>query len=51
MTAICLAFLLVSDTSFGLPTITGQIAAVAAFLISGIPFALWRKKEMMKDKQ
>lgn len=51
MTAICLAFLLVSDTSFGLPTITGQIAAVAAFLISGILFALWRKKEMMKDKQ
>lgn len=42
MTAVCLSFLLISKDSFGLPTIVGYISAIAAFIISGLLFAIWK---------
>ena len=42
MTAVCTAFLLISDNSFGLPTIVGYASAVIVFVLSGVLFAVWR---------
>ena len=44
MTAVCTAFLLTSDNSFGLPAMVGNIAAIVVFVISGLLFAMWRVK-------
>ena len=41
MTAVCTAFLLISGNAFGLPTVVGYVAAVLAFIISGLLFCLW----------
>ena len=45
MTAVCLAFLLISPNSFGLPTWTGNAAAVASLAVSALWFALWKRKQ------
>ena len=45
MTAVCTAFLLTSDNSFGLPTIVGYVSAVIVFILSGILFAVWKNKK------
>ena len=44
MTAVCTAFLLISDNSFGLPTIVGYASAVIVFVLSGVLFAVWKNK-------
>ena len=44
MTAVCTAFLLTSDTAFGLPVIVGNIAAIAVVVLSAVLFAAWKKK-------
>ena len=40
MTAVCVAFLMVSKNSFAL----SNMAAVIVFLLSGVLFAFWCKK-------
>ena len=49
MTAVCTAFLLTSDNSFGLPAIVGNIAAIVVFVISGLLFAMWKGKTSRKQ--
>lgn len=44
MTAVCTAFLLISDNAFGLPTMVGNIAAIIIFITSGLLFAIWKAK-------
>ena len=44
MTAVCVAFLLVSKNSFALSNVAGYIAAVIVLLLSGVLFAFWHKK-------
>ena len=44
MTAVCTAFLLISDNSFGFPTIVGYVSAVIVFVLSGVLFAVWNTK-------
>ena len=44
MTAVCTAFLLISDNSFGFPTIVGYASAVIVFILSGVLFAVWKTK-------
>ena len=44
MTAVCTAFLLISDNSFGLPTTVGYVSAVIIFILSGVLFAVWNTK-------
>ena len=46
MTAVCLSFLLVSGNSFGLPPVVGYISAIAAFIVSGLLFAVWKAKRI-----
>ena len=40
MTAVCTAFLLISDNAFGLPAMVGNIAAIIIFITSGLLFAI-----------
>ena len=49
MTAVCTAFLLTSDNSFGLPAMVGNIAAIVVFVISGLLFAMWKGKTSRKQ--
>ena len=44
MTAVCTAFLLISDNAFGLPAMVGNIAAIIIFITSGLLFAIWKAK-------
>ncbi len=44
MTAVCTAFLLISDNAFGLPAMVGSIAAIIIFITSGLLFAIWKAK-------
>ena len=44
MTAVCTAFLLISDNAFGLPPMVGNIAAIIIFITSGLLFAIWKAK-------
>ena len=44
MTAVCTAFLLISDNAFGLPAMVGNIAAIIIFITSGLLFAIWKVK-------
>lgn len=44
MTAVCTSFLLVSDNAFGLSSTVGYVVAVAAFVLSGLLFAMWYLK-------
>ena len=50
MTAVCTAFLLISDNSFGLPTIVGYVSAVIVFILSGILFAAWIRNKNLRIK-
>ena len=44
MTAVCTAFLLTSDTAFGLPVVVGNVAAIIVILLSAVLFAVWKKR-------
>ena len=50
MTAVCTAFLLISDNSFGFPTIVGYVSAVIVFILSGILFAAWIRNKNLRIK-
>ena len=51
MTAVCTAFLLISDNAFGLPAMVGNIAAIIIFITSGLLFAIWKAKATKKKKK
>lgn len=41
MTAVVVSYLLISDNAFGLSSTVGYVAALIAFVLSGIIFAVW----------
>lgn len=45
MTSVCVSFLIVSDNAFALPAIVGYIIALVTFLVSGLLFCIWLKRE------
>ena len=53
MTAVCTAFLLTSDTAFGLPVIVGNVAAAISVALSVLLFFVWkgRRKAEGGDKE
>jgi len=48
MTAVCTSFLLVSDNAFGLSSTVGYTVAIVVFIVSGLLFCLWYRKQSAK---
>lgn len=53
MTAVCTAFLLTSDTAFGLPVIVGNVAAAISVALSVLLFFVWKGRRKVEggDKE